>query len=96
MNRYDVVFSDQALADLESSFEWGCDKWGVAEATIWYFETKDAINEKLTVVPVGCPLAPDQHRFMAETRVLVIGRYNVLFHVNRKKVTITHIRGPFT
>lgn len=96
MKRYDVVFSDQARADLESSFEWGRENWGLTEATNWYFGIQDAITEILTVIPVGCPLAPDQHRFFIETRVLVIGRYNVLFHVSRKTVTITHIRGPFT
>ena len=96
MSAFEVVFSDQALADLESSFEWGCERWGINEATNWYFEIQDAINERLTSFPLGCPPAPGQHRFMAETRVLVIERYNVLFHVSRKQVTITHIRGPFT
>jgi plasmid stabilization system protein ParE len=96
MKKYEVEFTDEALADLESSFEWGSEKWGVAEAARWYFEIKDSILETLSVSPLGCPLAPDQDRYLAETRVLIVGRYNVIFFVERNLVLVVHIRGPFT
>lgn len=96
MKRYEVEFSNEAIADLDESFEWGCEVWGPPQAAKWYFETRDKINEQLSKSPRGCPLAPQQQRFKAETRVLVIDRYNVLFHLDGKLVTITHIRGPFT
>jgi plasmid stabilization system protein ParE len=96
MKRYEVVFSEKALADLEASFEWGCDVWGLAAATNWYFKIKDVIDETLTILPLGCPLLPDQEPLKAEARILVIDRYNIIFHVNRDTVTIVHIRGPFT
>lgn len=96
MKRYEVEFSDVAIADLDESFEWGCDVWGSSLAAKWYFEMRDIIIERLSESPLGCPLAPHQQRYKAESRVLVIDRYNVLFHVTGKLVTVLHIRGPFT
>jgi len=96
MKRYEVEFSQTAIADIDSSFEWGCEKWGVAEAASWYFTIRDTINARLTASPLGCSPAPEQHRYRAPARVLVIDRYNVIFHVERSLVTILHIRGPFT
>ncbi|HMO79382.1 MAG TPA: type II toxin-antitoxin system RelE/ParE family toxin [Pyrinomonadaceae bacterium] len=95
MRRYKVEFTDQAVADLDASFEWGCEAWGPEQAAEWYFEMRDRIREQLTRSPLACPLAPQQQLYTAETRVLVIGRYNVLFHFDGKKVTLLHIRGPF-
>jgi plasmid stabilization system protein ParE len=96
MKRYEVEFSKEAIADLEASFEWGCDIWGSPEAAKWYFEIRDKIKERLSKSPLACSLAPQQQRYKAEARVLVIQRYNVLFHLEGKLVTILHIRGPFT
>ena len=96
MKRFAVEFSDEAIADLNESFEWGCEVWGAPQAAKWYFEIRDKINGRLNKSPLGCPLAPRQQRFKAEVRVLVIGRYNVLFYLEDKVVTILHIRGPFT
>ena len=95
MKRYEVEFSEKAIADLDASFEWGCEKWGASQAATWYFETRDKINHRLSISPLGCPLAPHTERYKAEARVLVIGRYNVVFHLEGKLVTILHIRGPF-
>lgn len=95
MKKLEVEFSDEAIADLDASFEWGCEVWGSSQAAEWYFETRDKINALLSKSPLGCPLAPQQERYKAETRVLIIHRYNVLFHVEGKLVTILHIRGPF-
>jgi plasmid stabilization system protein ParE len=96
MKRFEIEFTDQAIDDLDASFEWGCEIWGTAQAAKWYFEMRDRIIEQLTRSPLACPLTPQQHLYSAETRVLVIGRYNVLFHIDGKLVTILHIRGPFT
>ena len=96
MKRFEVEFSDEAIADLDASFEWGCEVWEPPQAAKWYFEIRDRINELLSKSPLGCPLAPQQHRYKAETRVLVVDRYDVLFHVEETLVTILHIRGPFT
>ena len=96
MKRYEAEFSEAAIADLDSSFEWGCERWGVSEAATWYITIRDTITGLLTTSPLGCPMAPEQHRFKDPTRVLAIDRYNVLFHVDESLVTILHIRGPFT
>lgn len=95
MKRFAVEFTENAIADLDASFEWGCEVWGPQQAAEWYFEMRDRIIEQLTVAPLKCPLAPQQHLYAAETRVLVICRYNVLFHVHGTSVSILHIRGPF-
>lgn len=96
MKRYEVEFSEEALANLESSFEWGCERWGVVEAAKWYFEIRDSISETLSVSPLGCSLAPHQDQYTAQARVLIVDRYNVIFYVERNSVLIVHIRGPFT
>ncbi|HMS09074.1 MAG TPA: type II toxin-antitoxin system RelE/ParE family toxin [Pyrinomonadaceae bacterium] len=95
MKRFEIEFTDKAIADLDASFEWGYEVWGPEQAANWYFEMRDRIIEQLTVAPLACPLAPQQHLYAAETRVLIIGRYNVLFHVYGTLVSILHIRGPF-
>lgn len=96
MKRYEVEFSEKAIADLDKSFEWGCEMWGPPQAAKWYFDIRDKISDLLSKSPLGCPLAPQEELYNAETRVLVIRRYNVVFHVDGKLVTILHIRGPFT
>ena len=96
MKRYEVEFSDKAIADLNSSFEWGCEAWGPSQAAKWYFEMRDQINNRLGRSPLACPLISQSERYLAEARVLVIDRYNVVFHVEGTLVTILHIRGPFT
>jgi plasmid stabilization system protein ParE len=96
MKRFRVEFTDKAVADLEESFEWGCEVWGPPQAATWYFQMRDRIDEMLSKSPLACPLAPQPQRYEAETRVLVVDRYNVLFHVEGKLVTVLHIRGPFT
>lgn len=96
MKRYEVEFSDKAIRDLDASFEWGCEVWGPPQAATWYLDMRDKINERLSRSPLGCPLAPQQQRYKAEARVLVIDRYNVIFHLEGRLVTILHIRGPFT
>ncbi|MBK9163025.1 MAG: type II toxin-antitoxin system RelE/ParE family toxin [Acidobacteria bacterium] len=96
MKRFEVEFTDQAIADLDASFEWGCEVWGPEQAAKWYFEMRDMLIEQLSRAPLGYPLTPQQQLYNAETRVLAVGRYNVLFHLDGNVVTILHIRGPFT
>lgn len=95
MKKLEIEFSDEAIADLDASFEWGCAVWGPQQAAKWYFDIRDRINAVLSMSPLGCPLAPQQELYNAEIRVLVINRYNILFHIEGKRVTIIHIRGPF-
>ena len=69
---------------------------GPSQAAKWYFEMRDQINNRLGRSPLACPLISQSERYLAEARVLVIDRYNVVFHVEGTLVTILHIRGPFT
>lgn len=96
MPKYLVEFSEEAIADLDSSFEWGCEKWGVAEAATWYFDTRDSLIELLGSFPYGHPIAQENDEYEFEARQLILGRYRVVFNINGRVVTILHIRGPYS
>jgi plasmid stabilization system protein ParE len=96
MEEYQVEFSEEAIADLDSSFEWGCEKWGAVEAATWYIDTRDSINDLLGSIPLGHPFAPENDQFEVEARQLILGRYCVIFNVTGSVVTILHIRGPYS
>jgi hypothetical protein len=49
----------------------------------------------LTSLPLSCPLAPESDDLGIEVRQLIVQRYRVLFIVEKKTVTILHIRGPY-
>lgn len=95
MRRFEVAFSNEAIADLESSFEWGCDHWGSGRAATWYFEMRDSIESKLSTSPLGYRLAIDNDEYDVEVRELMIERYHVIYNVTGKLVTVIHIRGPY-
>ena len=96
MPSYDVEFSEEAIADLDSSFEWGCEEWGTVEAATWYVQTRDSINKMLGSFPLSQPIAPENDEYEVEVRQMIIGRYHVIFNVENRNVTILHIRGPYT
>lgn len=96
MPRFSVNLSDRALEDLDSSFEWGCDYWGVEQATAWYIEISDEIEERLSLSPLGYPIAQETKEYEVEVRQMVVGRYHIIFSVQKNKVTVLHIRGPYT
>lgn len=96
MARFDVEFSSEAIADLEASFEWGCERWGRIEAATWYVQINESINQLLTSFPLGHPIAPENDEYDVEVRQLILGRYIVVFNVEGSLVTILHIRGPHT
>ncbi|MGB7070812.1 MAG: type II toxin-antitoxin system RelE/ParE family toxin [Pyrinomonadaceae bacterium] len=95
MKTYQLEFSKEAIADLDTSFEWGCEKWGTEEAADWYFDFRESITKRLGSFPLGQPIAPENDEYDVEARQLIIGRYSVIFNVNGNVVTILHIRGPY-
>ena len=96
MAKYQVEFSEEAIADLEGSFEWGCEKWGAVEAATWYVDTRDSIFDLLSAFPLGHPIAPENDQYEVEARQLTLDRYSVIFNVTDNVVTILHIRGPYS
>ena len=96
MKCYSVTFSEDAIADLTLSIQWGCETWGEDEAWAWYADTRSSIRQMLSTFPLSQPTAPDSDQYDVEVRQMLIGRYRVLFNVTKKVVTVLHIRGPYT
>ena len=96
MKRYRVTFSADAVAELASSYQWGCEAWGEEAARRWYADVKNSIRQLLGTFPLSQPVAPDAEEYEIEVRQMIIGRYRVIFNVDRGTVTVLHIRGPYT
>lgn len=94
MKRYRVVIESSALDDLDRSYVWGCQQWGVAQARTWYAGVKEAIRA-LAKLPNRHPLAPESGEFAEEVRHLALGRYRVLYTIRPNAVHVLHLRGPF-
>lgn len=96
MSGYQVEFSEEAIEDLDSSFEWGCERWGEEQAVKWYLNMRETIEKELVLFPLRYSLAPENEEYSVEVRQLIKGRYRVLFNISRKIITVLHIRGPYT
>ena len=95
MKEYKVILHPDAETDISSSYEWGCRVWGQQKAMVWARELQRAIKSRLTSLPLSCPLAPESDDLEMHIRQLVVKRYRVLFIVEKKTVTIIHVRGPY-
>ena len=96
MKRYSVIFSNDAVDDLSSSIQWGCENWGEDRTWAWYRKTRDRIINNLSAMPLSYPISPDNEEYEVDVRQMMIGRYRVLFSVGRKEVTILHLKGPYS
>jgi plasmid stabilization system protein ParE len=95
MKRYKVILHPDAETDIDSSFEWGGRAWGQKNAKAWVRELRNTIRNRLTAMPLGYPLAPESEGLGISVRHLIVGRYRILFIVEKRTVTILHVRGPF-
>jgi len=95
MKKYPVIFHPDAETDITSSYQWGRRVWGDKEAKAWAQELQRAIKLRLTSLPLSCPLAPESNDLGIAVRQLIVQRYRVLFIVEKKTVTILHVRGPY-
>lgn len=93
MKKYSVIFHPEAETDISSSYRWGRRVWGDKQAKAWAQELRRAITLRLTSLPLSCPLAPESDDLGIEVRQLIVGRYRVLFIVEKKTTTILHVRG---
>jgi plasmid stabilization system protein ParE len=96
MKRYAVVFSEDAVADLALSLQWGYENWGDEVARRWYVDLRRAIWEMLGTFPLSQPIAPDSDEYEVEVRQMLVGRYRILFNLSKTTVTVLHVRGPYT
>ena len=94
MKKYKVILHPDAEKDISSSFEWGCRVWGEKKAKAWVRELRRA-SSRLTSAPLGCALAPESEELDVPVRHLIVGRYRILFTLERRTVTILHVRGPY-
>lgn len=95
MKKYKVTLHPDAEMDINSSFEWGCRAWGKENAIAWVRQLRQTIKNRLTSMPFGCPRAPESEELDIPVRQLIVGRYRILFIVEKRTVTILHLRGPY-
>ncbi len=95
MRKFQIRYGRFAIDDLNSSFAWGIENWGLELAEAWLAEIEDLIADRLSTIPASCPVAPESDELDVEVRQLVFGRYRVLFTIKGNDVLILRIRGPF-
>lgn len=96
MRPYMVRFSRQAIEDINASYQWGIETWGIERAAFWADQFEAEIEDRLSTFPLSCPLAPESSAFEFEIRQFHIGRYRVLFSVAGGLVRVLRCRGPFS
>ena len=95
MKKYKVVLHSDAESDISSAFEWGRQAWGEENARTWVRQLYRSLRERLTSTPLRCPVAPESEDLGISVRQLIVGRYRILFIVEKKTVTILHIKGAY-
>jgi plasmid stabilization system protein ParE len=93
--KYRVEFAATAKADVARSFEWGMKEWGPPAARDWYKLLRKTVRHTLSIVPLGYPLAPENSVYASEIRQMFVGRYRIIFSVERRTVRVLHVRGAF-
>src|ERR1700736_573713 len=95
MKKYKVILHPDAETDINSSYQWGRRVWGERQAKAWVRDLQRSIKTRLTSLPLSCPLAPESGDLEIQVRQLLVQRYRVLFIVEKKSVTILHVRGAY-
>lgn len=96
MKKYSIRYNPEAITDLEDSFEWGLQAWGLDAARKWYIGMNELLMRRLSSMPESCPIAPENNYFDFEVRQLNYGRYRILFTIKDNSVRVLYIRGPFS
>ena len=95
MKKYKVVLHPDAAVDIDSSFQWGCRTWGEENARVWIRELRKVMRSRLTTMPLSCPRAPESEELGVTVRQLIVGRYRILFIVEKITVEILHVKGSY-
>ena len=95
MKKYKVILHPDAETDINSAYKWGCQVWGEEKAKAWVRGLRRTMRSQLTSMPLGCALAPESEELNIPVRHLIVGRYRVLFIVEKHAVTILHVRGAY-
>ncbi|MBX7062507.1 MAG: type II toxin-antitoxin system RelE/ParE family toxin [Pyrinomonadaceae bacterium] len=95
MKRYRVETTLKAETDIVDSFIWGSETWGVEEAIGWANELRTRILKNLSNFPFKYPVAPERDGSGREYRQMIVGRYRVIFHIEKSVVRVVHVIGSF-
>ena len=93
--KYILTVHPDAESDINSSFQWGCRVWGRKNAEAWVRELRRVMITRLSSTPLSCPLAPESEELGISIRHLIFDRYRVLFVVEKKTVTVLHVKGSY-
>ena len=74
-----------AETDINSSFEWGCRAWGGEGAEAWIVQLHRTTRDP----------APEGEELDFTVRHSIVGRYRILFIVEKRTVTVLHVRIPY-
>jgi plasmid stabilization system protein ParE len=92
--KYRVLVQPRAAAEIEEAYLWIAER--APESAVNWFNGLDSVIESLETFPERCPHAPESNFFQEEIRQLVygkrIGRYRILFTIDRDTVYILHVR----
>lgn len=95
MKRFSVETTPSAEADIIESFVWGCEEWGVEEAERWANKLRTLILKNLSTFPQKYPVAPEHDGSGRQYRHMTVGRYRVIYHIDKTVVRVIHVRGAF-
>lgn len=95
MKTYRVRFGLIALEDLNRSYLWGVERWGVDEADKWFAAIQEHVESKLSEMPHAFPVAKESQAFDYEVRQILFGRYRLLYTIAFDEVRILRVRGPY-
>ena len=96
MAQFVIKYGRLAIEDLQTSYDWGVENWGVRQANEWVSRIEEVIAKRLTWMPLACPLAPESEVYDFEIRQLVLHRYRILYGVENDFVYVLRVRGPFS
>ena len=95
MKKYKVILHSDAETDISSAFEWGRHAWGEEKCSNWVRQLHSNLRDRLASTPLRCPVAPESEELGISVRQLIVGRYRILFIVEKKTVTILHLKGAY-
>lgn len=96
MKTHRVRFGRVALEDLNSSYAWGVENWGLDEADKWFAAIQEHVESKLSEMPYAFPVAKESNAFDYEVRQILFGRYRLLYTITSDEVRILRVRGPYS
>ncbi len=90
MKHYSIVILPNAEQEIEEAYLYIKNDSPI-NALKWYHEVYQKI-QSLSLLPLRCPLAPENDFFEKEIRHLIVLNYRILFTATEDKVYILHAR----